>query len=80
MLAYTSEGPILSKEQGGAWALGRLSPEFRPTIALALDIYRGHAGSVASGDATSSLLRAEYLASFAAHVTNWADARPAPTF
>ncbi len=71
VLAYLSEGLILSKDEGGAWALAGLPPEFHPTIALALDIYRG--------DAEPGALRAEYLASFAAHVTNWAGAGPTPT-
>jgi len=71
VLAYLSEGLILSKDEGGAWALAGLPSEFHPTIALALDIYRG--------DAQPGALRAEHLASFAAHVTNRAGARPAPT-
>ncbi|HKZ87040.1 MAG TPA: DUF4111 domain-containing protein [Anaerolineae bacterium] len=79
VLACLSEGLILSKDEGGAWALADLPPQFHPTIALALDMYRGDAGPVASGDASSSLLCAEHLASFAAHVTNRAGARPAPT-
>ena len=79
VLAYLSEGLILSKDEGGVWALSWLPPEFHPLIALALDIYRGDAEEVASGDASSSLLRAEHLASFAAYVTNRAGARRAPT-
>lgn len=71
VLAYLSEGLILSKDEGGAWALAGLPSEFHPTIAVALDIYRG--------EAEPGALRAEYVAPFAAHVTNRAGARPAPT-
>jgi streptomycin 3"-adenylyltransferase len=71
VLAHLSEGLDLSKDEGGVWALAGLPVEFHRTIALALDIYRG--------DAEPGALRTEYLASFAAHVTNRAGARPAPT-
>ena len=71
VLAYLSEGLILSKDEGGRWGLASLPPELHPPIALALDVYRG--------DAEPGALRAEHLASFAAHVTNRAGARPAAT-
>jgi len=71
VFAYLSEGLILSKDEGGRWGLASLPLELHPPIALALDVYRG--------DAEPGVLRAERLASFAAHVTNRAGARPAPT-
>ena len=39
VLAYGSEGLILSKKEGGAWALDRLPPEYRPLIRDALREY-----------------------------------------
>ena len=39
VLAYGSEGLILSKKEGGAWALDRLPPEYHPLIRDALREY-----------------------------------------
>ena len=39
VLAYTEEGLILSKKEGGAWALDRLPPEYHPLIRDALQEY-----------------------------------------
>lgn len=39
VLAYAEEGLILSKKEGGAWALDRLPPEYRPLIRDALGEY-----------------------------------------
>ena len=39
VLAYGSEGLILSKKEGGAWALENLPPEYRPLIRDALGEY-----------------------------------------
>ena len=39
VLAYTEEGLILSKKEGGAWALDRLPPEYHPLIRDALREY-----------------------------------------
>jgi streptomycin 3"-adenylyltransferase len=39
--AYLRAGALLSKHEGGAWALGVLPPRFHPVVAAALDAY-GH--------------------------------------
>ena len=43
VLAYKQEGPVLSKKEGGDWALGRLPAEYRPLIADALREYSENA-------------------------------------
>ena len=43
VLAYAEEGLILSKKEGGAWALDRLPPEYRPLIRAALREYTENA-------------------------------------
>lgn len=40
MLAYQQEGLILSKEQGGQWALSHLPLSYQPTVAEALVCYQ----------------------------------------
>lgn len=47
--AYLREGPILSKDEGGGWALREL-PEHRPVVAAALAAYRGETGPAAAID------------------------------
>ena len=39
VLAYKEEGLILSKKEGGEWALDRLPPEYRPLITDAMREY-----------------------------------------
>ena len=39
VLAYREEGLVLSKKEGGEWALGRLPAEYRPLIGDALREY-----------------------------------------
>ena len=39
VLAYKEEGLVLSKKEGGEWAIGRLPPEYHPLIAGALREY-----------------------------------------
>ena len=46
VLAYGSEGLILSKKEGGEWALDRLPPEYRPLIRDALREYTESASVV----------------------------------
>ena len=41
VLAYKEEGLVLSKKEGGEWALGKLPAEFHPLIADALREYSG---------------------------------------
>ena len=43
VLAYKQEGLVLSKKEGGDWALGRLPAEYRPLIADALREYSENA-------------------------------------
>ena len=43
VLAYLEDGQVLSKAEGGAWALARLPEVYRPLIAGALDAYGGAA-------------------------------------
>jgi len=43
-LAYLRSGEILSKDEGGVWALQALPGRFHPTLAAALDAYRDSAG------------------------------------
>ncbi len=40
-LAYTRDGLILSKEQGGEWGIRNLPAEFAPLLRKAIDQYRG---------------------------------------
>jgi streptomycin 3"-adenylyltransferase len=40
VLAYARERVILSKSEGGEWALGKLPGRFRPLAQAALDAYR----------------------------------------
>jgi len=39
-LAYLATGQVMSKAEGGSWALGRLPVELHPTIHTALDLYQ----------------------------------------
>ena len=39
VLAYTADGAVRSKREGGEWALERL-PQYRPVIQAALDDYK----------------------------------------
>ena len=39
VLAYREEGLVLSKKEGGEWALGCLPPEYRPLLRDALREY-----------------------------------------
>ena len=41
VLAYLEDGAVLSKREGGAWALERLPDAYRPLIRAALDAYGG---------------------------------------
>ena len=41
VLAYKEEGLVLSKKEGGEWALERLPAEYRPLIEAALNDYSG---------------------------------------
>lgn len=41
VLAYLEDGAVLSKREGGAWALDRLPGVYRPLIQSALDEYGG---------------------------------------
>lgn len=41
VLAYTREGLVLSKAEGGKWALDNLPDEFKPTVESALCEYGG---------------------------------------
>ncbi len=59
VLAYREEGLVLSKKEGGEWALGRLPAEFRPLIADALREYCDSAELVYDG------ARAKRFAAFA---------------
>jgi hypothetical protein len=43
-LAYLRSGEILSKDEGGVWALQALPGRFHSTLAAALDAYRNSAG------------------------------------
>jgi len=43
-LAYLRSGEILSKDEGGVWALSALPGRFRPTLAAALAAYRDSSG------------------------------------
>ena len=43
VLAYQEEGLVLSKQEGGEWALGHLPAEFHPLIRSALRDYSGSA-------------------------------------
>jgi hypothetical protein len=44
VLAYHRGAGILSKAEAAEWALGRLPPTLRPTVAAALTAYRSGAG------------------------------------
>lgn len=44
VLAYREEGLVLSKKEGGEWALKKLPPEYRPLISDALREYSESAG------------------------------------
>lgn len=41
VLAYCTEGKVLSKQEGGEWALGNVPEQFHPLIRTALADYRG---------------------------------------
>ena len=43
VLAYKEEGLVLSKKEGGEWALGRLPGEYRPLITDAMREYAENA-------------------------------------
>ena len=43
VLAFKEEGLVLSKREGGEWALGKLPAEYRPLIVDALREYSGNA-------------------------------------
>ena len=49
VLAYKEEGLVLSKKEGGEWALDHLSEEFHPLIRDALREYAENAGIVYDG-------------------------------
>ena len=57
VLAYTREGLVLSKAEGGKWALDNLPDEFKPTVESALCEYGGGAGINADGDALTAYAR-----------------------
>ena len=46
VLAYTEEGLVLSKKEGGEWAIAKLPAEYRPLIVDALREYSENADSV----------------------------------
>ena len=46
VLAYKEEGLILSKQEGGEWAIGHLPAEYHPLIRSALREYAGAADAV----------------------------------
>ena len=50
VLAYLEDGKVLSKREGGAWALKRLPMVYRPLIRAALDAYGGAEGASLDGD------------------------------
>lgn len=43
VLAYLKEGPVLSKQEGGAWGLAHLPEEYHPLLRAALAAYSGAA-------------------------------------
>ncbi len=49
VLAFLEEGRLLSKDEGGAWGLGRLPAIHHPIIQQALSVYRGEAATEAWG-------------------------------
>jgi streptomycin 3"-adenylyltransferase len=55
ILAAKEEGRVLSKQEGGEWALNRLPKAFQPLVRLALDEY---AGTLPSGSLSSPALPA----------------------
>lgn len=57
VLAYTREGLVLSKAEGGKWALDNLPDEFKPTVESALCEYGGGAGINADDDALTAYAR-----------------------
>jgi len=65
-LAYLRTGRVLSKAEGGAWALAELPAQIRPAIACALDAYRDRADAgdldVTETAAAADVLRAEIVA------------------
>ncbi len=58
-LAYTEEERILSKREGGQWALGRVPEGFRPQVEKALEEYASD--GAAEWDGTSARAFAAYM-------------------
>lgn len=60
VLAFLRESHILSKDEGGSWALQALPEELRGIVAWALDVYRGESASTAFDKAKMELF-ARYM-------------------
>ena len=59
VLAFETDGLVLSKKEGGEWALRNLPPEYHPLIQLALDDYEGD--SAVQYDPASAGRYADYM-------------------
>ena len=59
VLAYKEEGLVLSKKEGGEWALEHIDDEFRPLIKSALNEYAS--GETAEYDAGCAKRYARYM-------------------
>ena len=59
VLAFKEEGLVLSKKEGGEWAIDRLSTEFRPLIENALRAYTENAEVIY--DVDLAVCYAEYM-------------------
>jgi len=59
VLAFRKEGAVLSKREGGEWALGRLPAQYRGLVAAALADYAGDA--VPGWDAAAAAEYAAYM-------------------
>jgi predicted nucleotidyltransferase len=62
--AFLTDGSILSKDEGGRWALHGMPPRFAPLLSAALDRHAGRGNAeiaVADVEAFSSHCHAEYL-------------------
>ena len=53
VMAYKKEGLILSKKEGGEWALKNFPEEFTPVIRAALEEYAGASGKTVSKERTN---------------------------
>ncbi|MBQ8554836.1 MAG: DUF4111 domain-containing protein [Clostridia bacterium] len=59
VLAYVTDGAVLSKEQGGSWGLSHLPQAYHPLLSNALGAYRG----------TEGFTQTTLLSAFAADMT-----------